>query len=98
MVTRLTKRTLWIILDEMDLMWVPENKSWMLNERHYGALQGLNKAEMAAQYGEEQVQIWRRSFDIPPTPMEDTDARYYQRSRTGKGSSSPPTATHCARS
>jgi 2,3-bisphosphoglycerate-dependent phosphoglycerate mutase len=69
-------RTLWIILDEMDLMWIPETKSWMLNERHYGALQGLNKTEMAAQYGEEQVQIWRRSYDVPPGPMEETDERW----------------------
>jgi 2,3-bisphosphoglycerate-dependent phosphoglycerate mutase len=69
-------RTLWIILDEMDLMWIPETKSWMLNERHYGALQGLNKMEMAAQYGEEQVQIWRRSYDVPPGPMEETDERW----------------------
>jgi len=69
-------RTLWIILDEMDLMWVPETKSWMLNERHYGALQGLNKTEMAAQYGEEQVLKWRRSFDIAPEPLEETDERW----------------------
>ncbi len=69
-------RTLWIILDEMDLMWIPETKSWLLNERHYGALQGLNKAETAAQYGDEQVLIWRRSFDIPPTPLEETDERW----------------------
>ena len=69
-------RTLWIILDEMDLMWIPENKSWLLNERHYGSLQGLNKAEMAAQYGEEQVQKWRRSFDIPPDPLGEKDPRY----------------------
>jgi len=69
-------RTLWIIHDEMDLMWIPEMKSWLLNERHYGALQGLNKAEMAAQYGEEQVLKWRRSFDIPPEPLEATDERY----------------------
>ena len=69
-------RTLWIILDEMDLMWIPESKSWLLNERHYGALQGLNKAETAAQYGEEKVLIWRRSFDIPPDFIEDTDERY----------------------
>jgi 2,3-bisphosphoglycerate-dependent phosphoglycerate mutase len=69
-------RTLWIILDEMDLMWIPETKSWMLNERHYGALQGLDKAEMAAEYGEEQVQKWRRSFDIPPEPLEENDPRY----------------------
>jgi len=57
-------------------MWIPETKSWLLNERHYGALQGLNKAETAAQYGEEQVQIWRRSFDIPPDPLEESDERY----------------------
>ena len=69
-------RTLWIILDEMDLMWIPETKSWLLNERHYGGLQGLNKAETAAQYGEEQVLKWRRSFDLPPTPLEETDERY----------------------
>ena len=69
-------RTLWIILDEMDLMWIPEKKTWLLNERHYGALQGLNKAETAAQYGEEQVLIWRRSFDIPPHPLEESDERW----------------------
>jgi 2,3-bisphosphoglycerate-dependent phosphoglycerate mutase len=60
----------------MDLMWIPETKSWMLNERHYGALQGLNKAETAAQYGEEQVLIWRRSYDIPPEELDETDERY----------------------
>ena len=69
-------RTLWIILDEMDLMWIPETKSWLLNERHYGALQGLNKTELAAQYGEEQVLIWRRSFDIPPEALLETDERW----------------------
>jgi len=69
-------RTLWIILDEMDLMWIPETKSWLLNERHYGALQGLNKKEMAAQHGEEQVLIWRRSYDILPTLLEETDERF----------------------
>lgn len=69
-------RTLWIILDEMDLMWIPETKSWLLNERHYGALQGLNKAETAAQYGEEKVQMWRRSFDIPPEFLDESDERY----------------------
>src|SRR6478672_8930408 len=69
-------RTLWIILDEMDLMWIPETKSWLLNERHYGALQGLNKAETAAQYGEEQVHIWRRSYDIPPGPLQESDERW----------------------
>src|SRR5437868_230190 len=69
-------RTLWIILDQMDLMWIPETKSWLLNERHYGALQGLNKAETAAQYGEEKVLIWRRSYDVPPELLPDTDERY----------------------
>ena len=69
-------RTLWLILDEMDLMWIPVTKSWLLNERHYGSLQGLNKAETAAQYGEEQVLKWRRSFDIPPEPMAESDPRY----------------------
>lgn len=69
-------RTLWIILDEMDLMWIPVTKSWLLNERHYGALQGLNKAEMAAQHGEEQVQIWRRSFDVLPPLMDETHAEW----------------------
>jgi 2,3-bisphosphoglycerate-dependent phosphoglycerate mutase len=69
-------RTLWIVLDEMDLMWIPETKSWLLNERHYGALQGLNKAETAAQYGEEQVLIWRRSYDVLPTLLEESDERW----------------------
>lgn len=69
-------RTLWIILDEMDLMWIPETKSWLLNERHYGALQGLNKAETAAQYGEEQVLKWRRGYDIRPTELLETDERW----------------------
>lgn len=69
-------RTLWIILDEMDLMWVPQTKSWLLNERHYGGLQGLDKAETAAKYGEEQVKIWRRSYDIPPPDMDVSDERY----------------------
>ncbi|MFX0206556.1 MAG: 2,3-diphosphoglycerate-dependent phosphoglycerate mutase, partial [Candidatus Hodarchaeota archaeon] len=59
-------RTLWIVLDEMDLLWIPVHRSWRLNERHYGALQGLNKAETAAKYGEKQVLIWRRSYDTPP--------------------------------
>jgi 2,3-bisphosphoglycerate-dependent phosphoglycerate mutase len=69
-------RTLWLILDEMDLMWISETKSWLLNERHYGALQGLNKAETAAQYGEEKVLIWRRSFDVPPDALTDSDERW----------------------
>jgi 2,3-bisphosphoglycerate-dependent phosphoglycerate mutase len=69
-------RTLWITLDELDLMWIPIEHSWRLNERHYGALQGFNKAQTAAQYGEEQVLIWRRSYDVPPPPLEKTDPRY----------------------
>lgn len=69
-------RTLWIVMDEMDLMWIPVVNSWRLNERHYGALQGLNKSETAAKFGEEQVHIWRRSYDIPPPALEKTDERY----------------------
>jgi 2,3-bisphosphoglycerate-dependent phosphoglycerate mutase len=68
-------RTLWIVLDDMDLMWVPVHRDWRLNERHYGALQGLNKAETAAKFGEEQVKIWRRSYAIPPPPFETADPR-----------------------
>ena len=69
-------RTLWIILDEMDLMWIPETKSWLLNERHYGGLQGLNKSETAAKYGDEQVLIWRRSYDTLPPDLPEADERY----------------------
>ena len=69
-------RTLWIVLDEMDLMWLPVERSWRLNERHYGALQGLNKAETAAKHGEAQVKIWRRSYDIPPPPLDAADPRH----------------------
>ena len=69
-------RTLWIVLDEMDLMWIPVERSWRLNERHYGALQGLNKAETAARFGEAQVKIWRRSYDTPPPPLEPSDPRF----------------------
>jgi len=69
-------RTLWFVLDEMDLMWIPINNSWQLNERHYGALQGLNKSEMAQKFGEEQVLIWRRSYDIPPMALDKEDPRY----------------------
>jgi 2,3-bisphosphoglycerate-dependent phosphoglycerate mutase len=69
-------RTLWIVLDEMDLMWIPVHRSWRLNERHYGALQGLNKAETAAKFGEAQVKIWRRSYDIPPPVLTAEDERY----------------------
>ena len=68
-------RTLWGTLDEMDLMWLPVKHSWRLNERHYGALQGLNKAETAAKYGDEQVMVWRRSYDIAPLPLEPNDPR-----------------------
>jgi len=69
-------RTLWMTLDGMDLMWIPVRRSWRLNERHYGALQGLNKAETAAKYGDDQVLIWRRSYDTPPPALEETDERY----------------------
>jgi 2,3-bisphosphoglycerate-dependent phosphoglycerate mutase len=69
-------RTLWLTLDGMDLMWIPVIRDWRLNERHYGALQGLNKSETAAKFGEDQVKIWRRSYDIPPPPLEKTDPRY----------------------
>jgi 2,3-bisphosphoglycerate-dependent phosphoglycerate mutase len=69
-------RTLWTILDELDLMWIPIVNSWKLNERHYGDLQGLNKSEMAEKFGEEQVHIWRRSYDVPPPPMNQDDERY----------------------
>jgi 2,3-bisphosphoglycerate-dependent phosphoglycerate mutase len=68
-------RTLWLATDEMDLLWVPVIKSFTLNERHYGALQGLNKAETAAKHGEEQVKIWRRSYDVPPPALEPNDPR-----------------------
>jgi 2,3-bisphosphoglycerate-dependent phosphoglycerate mutase len=68
-------RTLWLALDEMDRTWLPVAKSWRLNERHYGALQGLNKADMAKQYGDEQVLVWRRSYDTPPPALEPTDPR-----------------------
>lgn len=69
-------RTLWIMLDEMDLMWIPVIRDWRLNERHYGALTGLNKAETAAKYGDEQVHIWRRSYDIPPPALTEDDERH----------------------
>jgi len=69
-------RTLWIMLDEMDLMWIPVERSWRLNERHYGALQGLDKARTAAEHGEAQVKIWRRSYDIAPPPLAAHDPRH----------------------
>jgi 2,3-bisphosphoglycerate-dependent phosphoglycerate mutase len=74
-VLRRAIRTLWITLDEMDLMWLPTVHSWRLNERHYGALQGLNKTETAAQFGDDQVLVWRRSYDIPPMPLDPSDER-----------------------
>ncbi len=69
-------KTLWLALEEMDQMWIPVHQTWRLNERHYGALQGLNKAETAAKYGDEQVLIWRRSYDVPPQPLTRDDPRY----------------------
>src|ERR1043166_7187432 len=69
-------RTAWMILDELDLMWLPVNRSWRLNERHYGALQGLNKSETAEKFGETQVKIWRRAYDIAPPPLTPDDERY----------------------
>ena len=68
-------RTLWIALDALDQMWIPIEKDWRLNERHYGALQGLNKAETAAKFGDAQVKIWRRAYDTPPPPLDDGDPR-----------------------
>ncbi len=68
-------RTLWLALDEMDRMWIPVKHNWRLNERHYGALQGLNKAETAAKFGDEQVLVWRRSYDVPPNPLAADDER-----------------------
>lgn len=69
-------KTLWIVLEEMGLEWIPVYNAWQLNERHYGALQGLNKAEMAAKFGEEQVKLWRRSYDVPPPPLDLDDPRH----------------------
>jgi 2,3-bisphosphoglycerate-dependent phosphoglycerate mutase len=77
--TSLLKRaikTLWLVLEEMDLMWIPVHRSWRLNERHYGALQGLDKAETARRHGMEQTQIWRRSYDVPPPPLAADDPRH----------------------
>ena len=77
-VLRRAIRTLWTVLDEMDLMWLPVVHSWRLNERHYGALQGLNKAETAAKYGDEQVLVWRRAYAIAPNPLPPGDPREAQ--------------------
>lgn len=75
-VLRRAVRTLWLVLDSMDLMWIPVQRSWRLNERHYGALQGLNKSETAARYGDDQVLQWRRSYDLPPPALEQDDQRH----------------------
>jgi 2,3-bisphosphoglycerate-dependent phosphoglycerate mutase len=69
-------RTLWLVLDEMKLMWIPVENSWRLNERHYGSLQGLDKAQTTAKHGEAQVKVWRRSYDVPPPPLEQSDERH----------------------
>ena len=84
-------RTLWLALDELDRVWLPVEKSWRLNERHYGALQGLSKAEMAAKFGEEQVHTWRRSYDIPPPALSLDDERYEARDPRYAGVSVPRT-------
>jgi 2,3-bisphosphoglycerate-dependent phosphoglycerate mutase len=78
-------RTLWIALDVMDQMWIPVHRSWRLNERHYGALQGLDKAQMTAQHGEAQVKVWRRSYDVPPPPMPATDPQHPKHDRRYRG-------------
>jgi 2,3-bisphosphoglycerate-dependent phosphoglycerate mutase len=78
-------RTLWIVLDEMNLMWTPVENSWRLNERHYGSLQGLDKAQTTAKHGEAQVKIWRRSYDIPPPPLEESDERHPRHDRRYAG-------------
>jgi 2,3-bisphosphoglycerate-dependent phosphoglycerate mutase len=82
-------RTLWIIQDEMDLMWIPVHGCWQLNERHYGALQGMNKAETAAKFGEDQVKVWRRSYYIPPPALTPEDERYPGRDPRYKSLSQP---------
>jgi 2,3-bisphosphoglycerate-dependent phosphoglycerate mutase len=75
-VLRRAIKTLWIVMEEMGNEWIPVQRAWQLNERHYGALQGLNKAEMAQKFGEEQVKLWRRSYDVPPPPLEWDDPRH----------------------
>jgi 2,3-bisphosphoglycerate-dependent phosphoglycerate mutase len=78
-------RTLWVALDVMDQMWIPVHRSWRLNERHYGSLQGLDKAEMTARHGEAQVKVWRRSYDVPPPPMPASDPGHPARDRRYRG-------------
>jgi 2,3-bisphosphoglycerate-dependent phosphoglycerate mutase len=84
-------RTLWIALDQLEQMWLPVQKSWRLNERHYGALQGLNKAEMVAKFGEEQVLVWRRSYDTRPDALDINDPRYEGKDRRYAGVQVPRT-------
>ena len=84
-VLRRAIRTLWLVLDDLDLMWLPVEGSWRLNERHYGALQGLNKAETAREYGDEQVRLWRRSYDVPPPALDPSDDRFPGRDRRYAG-------------
>jgi 2,3-bisphosphoglycerate-dependent phosphoglycerate mutase len=86
-------RTLWIALDELDQLWLPVTKDWRLNERHYGNLQGLNKAEMAAKFGEKQVLVWRRSYDVPPDPLPAADPRSEAKDPRYAGTKVP--ATEC---
>ena len=95
-VLRRAIRTLWIALDVLDLMWIPVEHSWRLNERHYGALQGLNKAETAAKYGEEQVLIWRRSYDVQPPALEESDPRYPGAIRDTRNSTRPKSLARSA--
>ena len=78
-------RTLWVALDVMDQMWIPVQRSWRLNERHYGSLQGLDKAEMTARHGEAQVKVWRRSYDVPPPPMDANDPGHPRFDRRYRG-------------
>lgn len=89
-------RTLWHIQDQMDLMWIPVIRDWRLNERHYGALQGLNKAETAAKYGDEQVHIWRRSYDIPPPDLAQSDERHPSHDRRYAGIAGLPSTESLA--
>jgi 2,3-bisphosphoglycerate-dependent phosphoglycerate mutase len=89
-------RTLWTVLDEMDRMWIPVEHSWRLNERHYGALQGLNKAETAEKYGEAQVKVWRRAYDTPPPPLAPGDERLVSQMANPRYAGDPAaTATEC---
>ncbi|MEL7298225.1 MAG: 2,3-diphosphoglycerate-dependent phosphoglycerate mutase [Pseudomonadota bacterium] len=85
-------RTLWLVLDEMDQMWLPVVRAWELNERHYGALQGLNKAETAEKYGDEQVHIWRRSYDTPPPTLDADDERHPSKDARYRGIENLPSA------